>query len=276
MASKFEIVEYLGSGQFSNVYKIRKKYGNNIMALKMEKDDVPLPMIQFEAKILHYLQGESCYHIPHIYYYGIFEERPSMALSFYDISYEDYILQTDFPREPKEPETLFREIIKILKSIHLAKIIHCDIKPANFMMKNGELYLVDFGLAKIYVDHENSVIPDKFPLSHVLGTPKYISIFIHEGHSSSLRDDILSSLYVYLFSKTKELPWEYVSENDVTQDPLDKIDHPQNKERLLKKRAFHDYVNESHLGQALTLIQNIGFGEVPDYTKLLNLFITLI
>jgi len=272
MASKFEIVEYLGSGQFSNVYKVRKKYGNNIMALKMEKEDVPLPMIQFEAKILHYLQGESCYHIPHIYYYGIFEERPSMALSFYDISYEDYILQTEFPREPKEPETLFREMIKILKSIHLAKIIHCDIKPANFMMKNGGLYLVDFGLAKIYVDHENRVIPDQFPLSHVLGTPKYISVFIHEGHSSSLRDDILSSLYVYLFSKTKELPWEYVSEKGVTQDPLDKIDHPQNQERLLKKRAFHEYVNDSHLGQALTLMQNIGFGEVPDYKNLANMF----
>ena len=272
MTSKFEIVEYLGSGQFSNVYKVTKKYGKNIMALKMEKEDVPLPMIQFEAKILHYLQGESCYHIPHIYYYGIVQERPSIALSFYEISYENYILQTEFPREPKQPEALFREIVKILKSIHQAKIIHYDIKPANFMMKNGELYLVDFGLAKIFVDHENRVIPDQFPLSNLLGTPKYISTFIHEGHSSSLRDDILSSLYVYLFSKTKELPWEFVSENHQKDVKLDQIEHPQHQERLFKKREFYKYVKESYIGEAFTLMYNTGFGVVPDYTKLAKLF----
>ena len=48
-------------------------------------------------------------------------------------------------------------MVQILQSIHEANVIHCDIKPANFMMKNDHIYLVDFGLSKIYVNEENEI-----------------------------------------------------------------------------------------------------------------------
>ena len=32
--------------------------------------------------------------------------------------------------------------------IHAARIVHADLKPANFLMVEGQLKLIDFGIAK--------------------------------------------------------------------------------------------------------------------------------
>ena len=95
--------------------------------------------------------NNKCYHIPAVYWYGMFEGRPSLAMTYYSFSLETYICKDEFPREPKEPEKILCEIVKIMKSVHEAKVIHCDIKPANFMMKNDQIYLVDFGFCPRYM-----------------------------------------------------------------------------------------------------------------------------
>ena len=53
--------------------------------------------------------------------------------------------------------------------------------------------MVDFGLSKIYVDENGENFADSYVQQQFLGTPKYISVYIHQGHSPSLRDDILIS-----------------------------------------------------------------------------------
>ena len=56
-----------------------------------------------------------------------------------------------------------REMILCLKKIHAMHIIHCDIKPANFLIRNdmNEISLIDFGLSKIssntFVDHRMNI-----------------------------------------------------------------------------------------------------------------------
>ena len=39
-------------------------------------------------------------------------------------------------------------MLQVVHSIHEAKIIHGDLKPANFLFVKGALKLIDFGIAK--------------------------------------------------------------------------------------------------------------------------------
>jgi len=280
MSRLFEIVSEIGSGQFGYVFlaKRRRKTVPSYVALKIEKKESLLSMIQYESKIIHYLNEQQCYHIPSIFWYGMYENNPAMAMTHYSISLEDYIYKPGFPRCRNEPEKIFIEMVQILQSIHEANVIHCDIKPANFMMKNDHIYLVDFGLSKIYVNEENEIYPDKFVVEAFLGTPKYISVFIHEGHSPSLRDDMISCLYVYLFSKTKQLPWDILPQKTAESGsfPENHIQEFYNQERMDKKYELKRKVQDTHLGKALTLMEKTGFGENPNYNQLTDLFIGLV
>jgi len=51
------------------------------------------------------------------------------------------------------------EMIKKIQKIHENQFIHRDIKPDNFMIgrdkKAAEVYLIDLGLAKRYIDPKN-------------------------------------------------------------------------------------------------------------------------
>jgi serine/threonine protein kinase len=99
--------------------------------------------------------------------------------------------------------------IGILQSIHTAYLLHRDIKPKNFMMKNGELYLIDFGLAAFYLNENGEHVVNSYPEDTLVGTPKYTSFFVDYGHTPSRRDDLISLGYIYLYLFSKSLPWSH-------------------------------------------------------------------
>ena len=41
----------------------------------------------------------------------------------------------------------WEEILKCVEAVHDKNIIHLDLKPDNFLMSNGVLKVIDFGLA---------------------------------------------------------------------------------------------------------------------------------
>lgn len=45
------------------------------------------------------------------------------------------------------------QLLKILKSIHIKSILHRDIKPENIMYHDKKIYLVDYGISKIFRDN---------------------------------------------------------------------------------------------------------------------------
>lgn len=86
------------------------------------------------------------------------------------------------------------------------------MKPANFTMGLGSaadiVYIIDFGLAKRYIDPKTSQhIPyrNHIPLA---GTVRYVSLNVHMGCEQSRRDDIESLMYVLLQFMRGHLPWQ--------------------------------------------------------------------
>ncbi|EFC42615.1 predicted protein [Naegleria gruberi] len=84
-----------------------------------------------------------------------------------------------------ELRVYWRQMLEAVSFIHSKKIVHTDIKPANFLLVNGKLKLIDFGIAKV-PDHEqtlsicrNSIVgtlnfmpPESF-INHNANDPKY-------------------------------------------------------------------------------------------------------
>ena len=67
---------------------------------------------------------------------------------------------------------IFRDCCRALKHAHDRNVIHRDIKPANILLsKNGEVKLVDFGIAVSGEDSEEALTRDGM----TLGTPSYMA-----------------------------------------------------------------------------------------------------
>ena len=60
----------------------------------------------------------------------------------------------NYPRglSPPAVRAIGRQLLATLEYIHSNGYVHCDVKPANFLLKNGAVYIVDFGISKKYTE----------------------------------------------------------------------------------------------------------------------------
>ena len=217
LLNKYRILEKIGEGGFSHVFKgISLKTGEYI-AIKMEKtmkrvgcDIEKIRILKRETTILNYLSTTSN-NIPKIHWFGNIGESACLIIPYYDSSLYDWYKRTSLEDRLPKVESIRQRMMDILHSIHLKNVIHRDIKPHNFMVKNSDIYLIDFGFAAFYKDGDGNHIANQ-PISEIIGTKNYISLFIHEGNTPSRRDDIISLEYTSLLLRG-ELVWE--NESDV-------------------------------------------------------------
>jgi serine/threonine-protein kinase TTK/MPS1 len=52
-------------------------------------------------------------------------------------------------------------MLKAVYAIQLEKIVHTDLKPANFIIINGTLKLIDFGIAKAIPNDTTNIHRDQ-------------------------------------------------------------------------------------------------------------------
>jgi serine/threonine protein kinase len=72
----------------------------------------------------------------------------------------------------------------------------------------GNIVLIDFGLATFYVGEDTLILPN-IPSETIVGTPKYMSIRLFEGNRYTARDDLISLGYIYAkFYLGGQTPWE--------------------------------------------------------------------
>ena len=268
MSHKYELLSKLGQGQFGSVYLGKKRRGTTLVAIKIEYQDSPYRMLKHEARILHYLYEKGCASIPTVFWYGLYEQHLGMAMSYYETSLENLVISGSMSSDSKNSEYYLEKMLDVVGHIHDHFVIHCDIKPQNFMIRNGNLFLIDFGLSKLYVDEDKRPVVETKIGDTILGTPKYISLYIHEGHSPARRDDVISCLYVYLFSKMKTLPWENIPENATEVGrglPPIHIDYYKNTERKRLKQSTNEALKVHPLGILLQRAYACGFDERPCY-----------
>lgn len=215
--NKYIIKDKLGNGKFGIVYLGIYKKTNEKVAIKTENVGTPMKLLKHETTMLKYLYEHGSRNVPTIYWFGVHLDTTCLVMSYYETSLFDSIKSKEL--NIGQIDKIILQMLVIMENIHKNLVVHRDIKPQNFMLKDGELFLIDFGLATFYVNENGEHIE---PSNHesILGTPKYISPNIHSGITPSRRDDLISIGYIYIFLVCRELPWE-----SITTNPLDENIH---------------------------------------------------
>jgi len=202
IVNKYEIGEEIARGSFGCILKGTYVKNREPVAIKVEYGD--MQSLKHEVKIMNFLSMSGVKQIPSIYWYGIYNNHPCLIFTLYECSLFDYMKNKVITVE--KMNVIMIKAIDIIGHIQKKMVLHRDIKPQNFMIKDGDIFLIDFGLATFYIDETGEHYPDKMSDS-IIGTPKFVSIHVHHGHRYSRRDDMISLGYMYVYMILGSAPW---------------------------------------------------------------------
>jgi serine/threonine protein kinase len=157
--------------------------------------------------------------------------------------------------------------------MHQKGVVHRDMKPDNFLMgagkKSNTVYLIDFGLSKIYMDPNtgNHFAQREKRINDLVGTARYCSIRSHLGLQLSRRDDLESLCHVLVYLAVPGLPWQGLHANS-TKEKYDKIGKL--KQSLSAAEICEGF--SSCFERFLDYSRNLDFEEELDYDMCRGLF----
>ena len=145
----YHVLELIGEGSFGKVYKGRRKYSGQIVAMKFiikhGKSDKDLKNLRQEINILKTLNHENI-----ILLLDWFETKSEICVvtefaqgELFTILEDDGNLPADIVR------SIAKQLVSALHYLHNNRIIHRDMKPQNILIgANGLVKLCDFGFAR--------------------------------------------------------------------------------------------------------------------------------
>ena len=267
IANKYLIMSKIDSGQFGSVYKGKYMKNDEKVAIKIEDMISELQTLKHEANILNYLHSKGSNNTPSVYWYGIYKNHFTLIMPLYEYSLE-YLIQNHSMSKMRIMK-MVSKMIEIMETIHRVGILHRDLKPQNFMLRNDDLYLIDFGLSTVYMDDKYKICPQRPISSYILGTPKFVSIRIHDGEDPSRSDDCISVIYIlqYLL-QDGHIHWENVQEDDQVNSEYSE-NHILYYKNAIRKKIKKEHLNSidksTILGFILEHLYELTFYDQPNY-----------
>lgn len=203
---RYNIISIIGKGKFGVVLKACDNITGEPVAIKRESISSQILSIKHETKIMTHLFQNRFRKLPFVYWYGSQNAFQYLVMTYYDCSLDEYVKSNKFNSD-FILEKLFSQCICILENIHKLYVLHRDIKPDNFMIKDGEIYLIDYGLATFWIDGNGKHITN-LKQDTIIGTPKYVSYYNYIGNTISRRDDLISLGYMIMYFIYSYLPWQ--------------------------------------------------------------------
>jgi serine/threonine protein kinase len=261
IANKYEIQEKIGKGSFGSIYQGINKRTQEKVAIKVEPVQVQYKLLKNESIMYHYLREVKG--IPNVKWFGKDENYYYMVIPLLGKSLEKI-------KEKYQRFSLFSTIqigiklIELVESIHEKGLIHRDIKPDNFLfgLENSQLYLIDFGFCKTYMNNGNHILPKQ--TNRLIGSANFASIHSHEHQELSRRDDLESIGYILYYLYYGELEWSNI---DLCKDyTKGNVEIKKRKQKIIEKVSL-----PSFLKKFFETIQKIVFDEKPNYLFLTNM-----
>ena len=255
--NKYKLLEKIGEGSFGSIYKGENIRTNEHVAIKIEYIQNNYKLLKNESKIYQYLTNTIG--IPNVKWFGKDENNYYMVLNLLGESLQSVkdkkgcfslklVLQVGF------------QIISILKTIHDKGLVHRDIKPDNFLVgnnkQNKQIYMIDFGFCKTYIDNDKHIKIRK--LNSLIGSLTYASINAHNFIELSRRDDLESLGYMLIYFFKGELEWQK------TEDIKTIIN--------MKENIFEDKCVPEILKYYLKHVRGLAFEQTPNYIFIENMF----
>lgn len=200
---RYEILEKIGAGGMSEVYKAKCHKLNRFVAIKFLKPEFCEDK-NFVAKFQIEAQSAAALLHPNVvsvYDVNEFEGVYYIVMEYVDgITLKQYIDRNG--RLPiKEATSIAIQVGQGIEAAHNANIIHRDIKPQNVLIsREGKIKVTDFGIARTTT--ANTISQD------ILGSVHYISPEQARGGQVDERSDIYSFGIVFYEMVTGTLPFD--------------------------------------------------------------------
>lgn len=172
VANRYRVDSLLGQGGMGNVYKVWDSQRRVFLAMKtlnpdFAEDKVFLRRFAREAETLAALQHPNI-----VRFYGLGQDgRLTFILMDYieGTTLRGIIFDSQKPLSVNQVLQIIKPVCSALHYAHQNGRVHCDIKPANIMVKpNGEVLLADFGISRIIETHTTMTLAGA-------GTPPYMA-----------------------------------------------------------------------------------------------------
>ncbi|EFX77847.1 hypothetical protein DAPPUDRAFT_321091 [Daphnia pulex] len=158
----------------------QQQHENDIFALKVVRldsvDEVTAEGYINEIRLLKQLQG-----LPRVvrlleYEYNEEEEKLLLVMEKGDTDFAT-VIRTRTSLNAINPTLIrfyWQEMLEAVKEIHDKNVIHTDLKPANFLLVNGGLKFIDFGIATSIQADMTSIMKDSQCGTYNYMTPEAI------------------------------------------------------------------------------------------------------
>ncbi|KAL5255060.1 hypothetical protein ACHWQZ_G014481 [Mnemiopsis leidyi] len=165
----YHILECIGEGSFGRVFKGRRKYTLDIVAMKfiskVGRSDKELMSLRKEIDIMRGLKHDNI-----ITLLDSFDTENEVCVVTDFADGELFHILEDDQKLPEEVvHHIAHQLVSALWYLHSNRILHRDMKPQNILLCNGGLVkLCDFGFAR-------AMGVDTFMVTSIKGTPLYMS-----------------------------------------------------------------------------------------------------
>jgi serine/threonine protein kinase len=208
--NKYQLLEEIGSGTFSKIFKAQDIYTSKQCAIKIEKkskhlDTNEIVLIIREAHIHNRLHDVE--EIPRLLWFGHDTQFYYMVLPLLAGTFRNLLFDLQISSNRDSWLRMGQHMLRSIRALHDHGYIHRDIKPDNFMFDDtGKVYLIDLGMCKHYLRNGQHVAPKTRTTGGIIGTANYISLNVHQMKDPSRRDDVESVCYV-LWNMCGGLDW---------------------------------------------------------------------